>query len=298
MLKRKFQTLAQVVGCVTMGLLAVYGLLTLLGGGPAMASALDTVRAAGAAPVIPATFNYQGLLRNPDGSLVTGVYTITAKIYNVVTGGTALYHETFPSVTARDGLFNVVLGDNPQGQNLAGVFSDVPRYIGITLNNQSELIPRQRLHAVPWALIATNAMTATTLIPNATVNGLTANGVTVDSSELALLDGAHFMGTIFTGRVYAYSMGGYTANCYGGIGTNDYSTCRTSEAEVATAFPTNVSCVAKNLQVSGVNGGLVTILQFTLRVNGNDTLSCNAISGSCNSGSATYTIPAGSVLSV
>ena len=38
MLKRKFQSLAQVVGCVTIGLLAVYGLLTLFSGGSALAS--------------------------------------------------------------------------------------------------------------------------------------------------------------------------------------------------------------------------------------------------------------------
>ena len=38
MLKRKFQTLAQVVGYVTIGLLAIYGLLTLAGGGSALAS--------------------------------------------------------------------------------------------------------------------------------------------------------------------------------------------------------------------------------------------------------------------
>ena len=185
MLTKKFQSLAQVVGCVTIGLLAVYGLLTLAGGGPALASvsaALGTAsgQASGSAAVLPATFNYQGMLRNPDGSLTTGSYTITARIYDVPASGSAVYTETFLNVTVRDGFFNVVLGDNPQGQNLMSVFSEMPRYIGIQLDDTAELIPRQRIHGVPWALYATNAMTATTLVPNATINGL--NGLVVNGN--------------------------------------------------------------------------------------------------------------------
>jgi len=145
-----------------------------------VSAALGTAsgQASASAAVLPSTFNYQGLLRNPDGSLTTGLYTITARIYDVAASGSALYTETFPSVTVRDGLFNVVLGDNPQGQDLASVFAEMPRYIGIQLDDTPELIPRQRLHGVPWALYATNATTATTLVPNATINGL--NGLAVN----------------------------------------------------------------------------------------------------------------------
>ena len=172
---KKFHLIAQVVGYAALMLLAVYGLLTLLGGGPAMASALDAVRTAGANPVIPATFNYQGLLRNPDGSLTTGSYTITAKIYDLAKAGSELYTETFPSVSVRDGLFNIVLGDDPQGQSLQTVFSAAPRFIGITLVGQGgELKQRQRVHGVPWALYATNAdlldgQDANALVPPGTV---------------------------------------------------------------------------------------------------------------------------------
>ncbi len=191
MSKRKFQSLAQVVGYVTIGLLAVYGLLTMAGGGSALASVNAALGAAsgqasGSAAVIPATFNYQGMLRDPDGSLTTGSYTMTARIYDVAASGSALYTETFPSVTVHDGFFNVVLGDNPQGQNLLNVFAEMPRYIGIQLDEAAELIPRQRIHGVPWALYATNAMTATTLVPNATVNGLVVDGNLSASGNLAV----------------------------------------------------------------------------------------------------------------
>lgn len=180
MLYKKFNGIAQAVGYATLGLLAIYGLLTLLGSVPAVAKAGAALGLKAAdAPVISPTFNYQGFLRNPDGSLATDVYTITAKIYDTLVAGSTLYTETFPNVTVRDGLFNVVLGDGPRGQDLQSVFSATPRYIGITLVGQGdELSPRQRLHAVPWAMWATRAMTATTLVPNATVNGL--NGLTVN----------------------------------------------------------------------------------------------------------------------
>lgn len=131
-----------------------------------------------AALAIPTTLNYQGHLRDPDGSLTTGAYDITAKIYNVATGGSPLYTTTLPDVTVRDGLFNIVLGDNPALPS--SVFASSPLYIGISLDGGAELIPRQRLHAVPWAF------QASTLINNAvaqTVQGLTSNGnVTVNGS--------------------------------------------------------------------------------------------------------------------
>jgi hypothetical protein len=147
----------------------------------ALAVALwSSVRAQDAAPeaalAIPTTLNYQGYLREPDGSLTTGTYDITASIYDVATGGSPLYTTTLTGVTVRDGLFDIVLGDDPALPS--SVFANAPLYIGVKLNGGDELIPRQRLHAVPWAF------QASTLINNAaaqTIKGLTSNGkVTVN----------------------------------------------------------------------------------------------------------------------
>ena len=173
---KKLALITQVVGTVTLALLAAYGLLALLGGSAPFDIAVhardgapqDPVQAASAPGwTMPQTMNYQGFLREPDGSLTTGTYTITARIYVTATGGTAVYETTVPNVTVRDGMFNIVLGDDPALPAVA--FSAAPRYIGISLNTDPELIPRQRLHAVPWA------MTATTLVPNATIDGLSGN---------------------------------------------------------------------------------------------------------------------------
>jgi hypothetical protein len=147
-----------------------------------------------AALAIPTTLNYQGYLREPDGSLTTGTYGITAKIYNIATGGSPLYTTTLPVVTVRDGLFNIVLGDDPALPS--SVFASAPLYIGISLDGGAELIPRQRLHAVPWAF------QASTLISNATVQGLTSNGNVTVNGDTAMNGNAAVTGNaIINGNV-------------------------------------------------------------------------------------------------
>ncbi len=146
--------------------------------------------AAAAAPPSPAVaslqtaFSYQGTLRLANGTLPTGPYTVTLNIYNAVTGGTPLHSETFANVPVRNGSFSVVVGDatpiNP------AVFDNANLYIGITVAPDPEMLPRQRLFPVPWAMQAGTAAKAITLVPNAVVN---VNEITIDkgsANEVAL----------------------------------------------------------------------------------------------------------------
>jgi len=169
------------------------GFLTLSNNQLAVASRLDqesdtSQDAVDAVAAVPTTLAYQGILRGIDGSLITGQRDITIKIYNSITGGSVLHTETIPGVQVRDGVFNVVLGDvTPIANN---VFADAPRFLGITVAPDPEMVPRQRLHPVPWAQQATTALqanhastadqatsanqanVANTLVDNATVKGL------------------------------------------------------------------------------------------------------------------------------
>ena len=180
----RIRALAQVVGFVTMGLLALYGLLALFGVAGPLGLAVEADEAAIIqGDTIPQTMNYQGFLREPDGSLITDTVTITARIWDQATGGTVpLYETTVPNVTVRDGLFNIVLGDDPALP--ADAFSDTPRYIGISLDGDPELIPRQRLHAAPWAL------TSATLVDDAQVQGLSSSGdITLSPGSDIIIEG-------------------------------------------------------------------------------------------------------------
>ena len=172
--------------------------------GPAVADAPQAVSEApqvALAPqaTIPSTFNYQGFLRNPDGSLVSGSRNITLKIYNQAASGTPLHQETFAGVPVRDGLFNVVLGD---GTALpANLFTNnAPLFIGVVVNTDPELIPRQRVHPVPWAL------QATTLVPNANVQGLNLKGETLIGAMRIWEDGNGVL-TFYGGATKGFQLG-------------------------------------------------------------------------------------------
>lgn len=58
---------------------------------------------------VPHKINYQGYLTNAAGTPVNATVSMALKLYNVVTGGAALYTETQP-VTVTNGVFNVLIG--------------------------------------------------------------------------------------------------------------------------------------------------------------------------------------------
>jgi hypothetical protein len=126
----------------------------------------DAVQAA----TIPRTFGYQGTLRLADGSLANGNFNVTIKLYSVPGGGNALYTETLNNVVARDGLFSVVIGGNSEVP--ATVFDNTPLYLGIAVAPDPEMVPRQRLYPVPWAMQATTAGIANALTPGAGMSGV------------------------------------------------------------------------------------------------------------------------------
>lgn len=114
------------------------------------------------APQIPKTFSYQGTLRRADGGLATGSFTLTIRLYDAATGGNVLFTEPFANVPVRDGLFNLVIGDNPTYPLPDSLFAASQLYLGVTVDPDPELLPRQRIHPVPWAMYAATAQHALT----------------------------------------------------------------------------------------------------------------------------------------
>ena len=86
----------------------------------------------------------QGRLTDADGSPLDGDYSLTFRLYDVSTGGTALCTDT-RSVTVEDGLFSKYMyaGNCPiSGQQL---------YLSIEVEGDGEMTPRQYLDNVPYA---------------------------------------------------------------------------------------------------------------------------------------------------
>lgn len=141
-------------------------------------------------PFVPSqnAFNYQGTLRNADGTLASdGTYSMVFSIYNTLIGesaGSLLHRETISNINVRDGQFGVVLGDNaaePIKPDVFDIRDGQPRYLGVRVEQDAnEMQPRQRIYPVPWA---------TTLVPNATLNGLRGEVAIADRVKLNLPDG-------------------------------------------------------------------------------------------------------------
>ncbi len=212
----------------------VVGIVGLVGGillaqTPSAQAAVQSI-AHFAIPAIPATINYQGHLRNADGTLTTGVFNITARVYSAASGGSPLYTETLANVNVRDGLFNVVLGDiNPLGTT----FDGAPRFIGITLNSGSELTPRERVHGVPWAIHATNALSAT----NATNAGFATNAGNATTAGNATFAQK-------AGGLDSIGVDLYTANGFGGSPATQTLNVWNSNPDTTACFLSKVQTLA------------------------------------------------------
>lgn len=108
---------------------------------------------------VPQLINYHGTLTDKTGATVPdGQYAVVFSIYDVPTGGTPLWTETWndtssSSVVVTGGSFNAVLGTfTPIPLSF---FSDHPvTYLGVKVGNDSEMLPRQRIVSVGYAFTA------------------------------------------------------------------------------------------------------------------------------------------------
>jgi len=98
---------------------------------------------------VPNLIDFNGRLTDSSGNAVDQTVNITFKLYDAESGGTALWTET-QTVNVTDGLFNVQLGSVTALDE--SNFSSSERWIGISVGTDSEMTPRTRIAAVPYAL--------------------------------------------------------------------------------------------------------------------------------------------------
>jgi len=133
---------------------------------------------------IPRTMSYQGILADtlgnpkPDGS-----YAITFRLYDVASGGTALWTEVKTLMTKR-GLFSTVLGE--QVSLNASVRFDKSYWLGIQVAADPELSPRIPLTSVGYSLNSARADTA---------------GFAITAPAQAFVDSARIARTIPDGEI-------------------------------------------------------------------------------------------------
>lgn len=99
---------------------------------------------------VPAKLSYQGRLLSNDGRPLSGPVSVSFSIFASAQGGTALWSET-QTLGLADGYYAAQLGDVT---NLpAGTFDGSERFLSLTIDG-SELLPRQKVNSVPYAVVA------------------------------------------------------------------------------------------------------------------------------------------------
>jgi len=101
---------------------------------------------------IPNQISWQGVLQDSQGELLNGNYDLTVKIYDVATGGTALWSETHNGLAITDGLVNLMLGSI----NDLNVSFDSQYWLEITIGEGTPL-SRIMLTSVPYSMYAKTA---------------------------------------------------------------------------------------------------------------------------------------------
>ncbi len=106
---------------------------------------------------VPRTMNYQGKLTDGSGVAVhaPGGIAVTFRIFDVSSGGTALWSEAHASIPVTNGLFDVILGETIP----MTIDFDEQYWIELTVGGET-LLPREKLSAVGYAHHAVYADTA------------------------------------------------------------------------------------------------------------------------------------------
>ena len=98
--------------------------------------------------------NFQGRLTDKTGNAITETKDIQFRFWNNPEGGTELYNTNTCSILPdQNGIFSVLIGSTCGSEIPQNVFSDnMTVYLGITVNGDTEMIPRQQLATVGFAI--------------------------------------------------------------------------------------------------------------------------------------------------
>jgi hypothetical protein len=96
-----------------------------------------------------ANLSIQGTIQRASGAnLDDGDYAMTFRLYESATGGTVVWSETQDAVEVLGGVYSTLLG---KSSPLTAAF-DKTYYLGVSVNNGAEMVPRIQLTASPYSL--------------------------------------------------------------------------------------------------------------------------------------------------
>lgn len=136
----------------------------------------------------PRTIGFMGMLNDPTGKHKSGDFSVALALYDVPTGGTALWSES-QTVHVTNGLFSTALGKSasfPTSVDFSKAY-----FVGVSVAGDTEMQPRIPLQGVPYALFAQNVANDPSLLNKVSGGAMSTNGVNVGigtSTPAATLD--------------------------------------------------------------------------------------------------------------
>jgi len=123
------------------------------------------------ADTVPQFLDQQGRFLKMDGTPETGVLMVTYAVYSSPTGGQPMWSEMQPVQLDGAGFYAIGLGRSTALP--ANLFDGRELFLGVTIEGESEMTPRQSLVSVPYSLRAATAVDAVGDIhpTSITVNG-------------------------------------------------------------------------------------------------------------------------------
>lgn len=135
---------------------------------------------------VPQTINYQGRLTDLSGNPLPDAdnYSLVFGIYDVSSGGSALWSELHNTVSVRNGYFNVELGaSTPFDSGPTPVNFENTYYLEVQVSPDGPMSPRQKINSVPSAISAHNCRNATHAANAYTLEGIPANGFLMNNTQ-------------------------------------------------------------------------------------------------------------------
>jgi len=132
---------------------------------------------------VPETIHFQGAIKDENGQPVNDNQFMEFRIYDSEMGGTLLWYEQHLSVTIIEGMFSVELGAiYPFPDNL---FDNPTLYITFVFGG-SEMTPRQKFTAVPYAIKAASSDEDWTVSGNYVYNSSDSIGIGTETPQANL----------------------------------------------------------------------------------------------------------------
>lgn len=100
--------------------------------------------------VVPRILRFQGRLSNDEGAPLDGTFTLTFKLYDTDTGGSACWEEVQQDIDIKDGILDVELGS----ETPLDVRFNREYWLGVEIESDGEMTPRFKLTSVPYALMS------------------------------------------------------------------------------------------------------------------------------------------------